>query len=52
MDSRGPQFAQAVGWAWKRRLLGSSYSRLQGGHNSNADIVVFTLSYGSPVVIV
>src|SRR5438876_225708 len=26
---RGPQAGQAVGWAWKRRLAGSSYSARQ-----------------------
>ena len=33
MSSCGPQAGQAVGWAWKRRLRGSSYSaRQQGAH--------------------
>ena len=30
--SRGPQAGQAVGWAWKRRSAGSSYSARQAGH--------------------
>ena len=30
--SFGPQTGQAIGWAWKRLLSGSSYSALQSGH--------------------
>ena len=38
--SRGPQRGQALGWAWKRRSAGSSYSRWQVAHIANAAIVV------------
>ncbi len=30
--TRGPQTAQPLGWAWKRRFEGSSYSVWQSGH--------------------
>ena len=38
--SRGPQAGQAVGWAWKRRLPGSSYSARHAGHMANEAMVV------------
>ena len=36
----GPQRRQQVGWAWKRRSRGSSYSRRQSAHISNTAMVV------------
>src|SRR5689334_20258779 len=50
--SDGPQIGHAFGWAWKRRLPGSSYSARQAGHISNPDIVVYGRSYGTPRTIV
>jgi hypothetical protein len=37
----GPQTGQALGWAWKRRLAGSSYSRLQSGQSGKQPMDVF-----------
>ena len=39
-SSRGPQAGQALGWAWKRRSDGSSYSRRQSGHIRKRAMVV------------
>ena len=50
--ARGPQSGQALGWAWKRRSSGSSYSRRQSAHISKPDIVVSGRSYGTPSTIV
>jgi hypothetical protein len=36
-----------VGWAWKRRFFGSSYSARHSGQSAKAAIVVFGRSYGS-----
>jgi hypothetical protein len=52
MDRWGPQSAHAVGWAWKRRERGSSYSAWQAVHRGKSDIVVKGRSYGGPVTIV
>ncbi len=38
--SCGPHAGQALGWAWKRRSAGSSYSAWQAGHIANPAIVV------------
>ena len=38
--SCGPQAGQALGWAWKRRSAGSSYSAWQAGHIVKPAIVV------------
>ena len=38
--SDGPQSGHALGWAWKRRSAGSSYSAWQAGHISKPAIVV------------
>ena len=38
--SCGPHVGQALGWAWKRRSAGSSYSAWQAGHIVNPAIVV------------
>ena len=35
-ESRGPQTAQQIGSAWKRRSAGSSYSRRQSAQSGNA----------------
>ena len=37
---RGPQSAQATGWAWKRRSAGSWYSAAQASHRANPRMVV------------
>jgi len=50
--SLGPQAGQALGWAWKRRSAGSSYSRWHEGHIRNDAIVVAGRSYGTAVAIV
>ena len=50
-QARGPQSGQAIGWAWKRRSAGSSYSAAQRGHISNPAIVVRGRSYGTPRTI-
>ena len=50
--SAGPQSAQALGCAWKRRSRGSSYSARHRGHISNDAIVVSGRSYGTPRTIV
>src|SRR5204863_3439642 len=39
-ESRGPQSQQAIGWAWKRRSRGSSYSRRHSAHIRNRRMVV------------
>ena len=49
---RGPHAGQAVGWAWKRRSRGSSYSRRQSAQRAKPAIVVFGRSYGSARTIV
>ena len=49
---RGPQAGQAVGWAWKRRSAGSSYSARQRRTWRTPAIVVRARSYGAPVMIV
>ena len=36
IQSRGPQDGQAIGWAWKRRSAGSSYSARQSVHIAKA----------------
>jgi hypothetical protein len=41
-----------MGWAWKRRSAGSSYSARQAGHIGNAAIVVAGRSYGSRSMMV
>ena len=38
--ARGPHSGQALGWAWKRRSRGSSYSARQRSHISKPAIVV------------
>ena len=38
--SDGPQSGQALGWAWKRRSAGSSYSDWQARHMAKPAIVV------------
>ena len=38
--SCGPHAGQALGWAWKRRSAGSSYSAWQAGHIVKPAIVV------------
>ena len=38
--SVGPHSGHALGWAWKRRSAGSSYSAAQRGHSSKPAIVV------------
>ncbi len=38
--SCGPQAGQQIGWAWKRRSAGSSYSAAQSAHIGNLAIVV------------
>ena len=38
--SDGPQSGQALGWAWNRRLPGSSYSAWQRAHIRNPAMVV------------
>ena len=38
--SRGPHAGQALGWAWKRRSAGSSYSARQAAHIAKPAIVV------------
>ncbi len=43
----GPQAWQAVACAWKRRSLGSAYSRAQSAHSGNGAIVVCARSYGA-----
>ena len=45
--SRGPQAGQQTGWAWNRRLAGSSYSARQAGHIAKPAIVVSGRSYGT-----
>ena len=49
---RGPQTGQALGWAWKRRSAGSSYSARQAAHIAKPAIVVSGRSYGTPRTIV
>jgi hypothetical protein len=51
-SSRGPQSGQAIGWAWKRRSAGSSYSRRQAGHIGKPAMVVASRSYGNAVMMV
>ena len=48
----GPQTGQALGWAWKRRSAGSSYSAWQAAHIVKPAIVVAGRSYGTPSTIV
>src|SRR5919202_1197223 len=48
----GPQAGHALGWAWKRRSRGSSYSARQASHMANPAIVVSGRSYGTPRTIV
>ena len=48
----GPQAGQALGWAWKRRSVGSWYSASQAAHMVKPAIVVFGRSYGTPRTIV
>ena len=36
----GPQCGQAIGWAWKRRSVGFSYSARHSGHNGKPAIAV------------
>ena len=50
--TRGPQAGHAFGWAWNRRLSGSSYSAWHSGHIWNDAIVVRGRSYGTPRTIV
>ena len=50
--SCGPQTGQALGWAWKRRSAGSSYSAWQAAHIVNPAIVVAGRSYGTDSTIV
>ena len=50
--SVGPHSGHALGWAWKRRSAGSSYSVAQRGHSSKPAIVVSGRSYGTPRTIV
>ena len=38
--ARGPQAGHALGWAWKRRSRGSSYSARQAAHMAKPAIVV------------
>ena len=38
--ARGPHTGQALGWAWKRRSAGSSYSARQAAHIAKPAIVV------------
>ena len=51
-SSRGPQSGQALGWAWKRRSVGSWYSASQRAHIVKPAIVVSGRSYGTPRTIV
>ena len=48
----GPHTGQALGWAWKRRSAGFSYSARQSGHIVNPAIVVNGRSYGTARTIV
>jgi hypothetical protein len=41
-----------LGWAWKRRFSGSSYSARQASHIAKPAIVVSGRSYGMPWTIV
>ncbi len=50
--SRGPHAGQALGWAWKRRSAGSSYSAWHCAHIVKPAIVVSGRSYGTPRTIV
>jgi hypothetical protein len=50
-QTRGPHAGHAIGWAWKRRSDGSSYSAAQAGHNPNVRIVVVARSYGMASMI-
>ena len=50
--SDGPQSGQALGWAWKRRSPGSSYSAWHAGHIEKPAIVVRGRSYGTPRTMV
>src|SRR5665647_3589398 len=43
----GPQIGQALGCAWKRRFVGSSYSAWHCGHIVNDFIEVLARSYGN-----
>ncbi len=52
IESRGPQTGQAIGSAWKRRSVGSSYSRRQSSHSGKPAMVVFGRSYGTSRTIV
>jgi len=47
----GPHCQQALGWAWKRLLRGSSYSARQRGHIGKTDIEVCGRSYGIPLTM-
>jgi hypothetical protein len=40
----GPQVGQAMGWAWKRRFVGSTYSARQAGHMGKLAMVVWARS--------
>ncbi len=51
-DILGPHAGQAVGWAWKRREAGSSYSCWQASHSGKSAMVVPGRSYGRPVTMV
>ena len=45
--SCGPHAGQALGWAWKRRSAGSSYSAWHAAHIAKPAIVVAGRSYGT-----
>src|ERR1700730_10291618 len=51
MVSLGPQAGHALGSPWNCRLVGSRYSCVHAVHMLKRAMVVFTRSYGMPVVI-
>src|ERR1700722_11949621 len=51
-SARGPHAGHALGWAWKRRSRGSSYSARHAAHMTKSAIAVNGRSYGTPHTIV